>query len=305
LVRESESVIELAFDCGPQAALKRVEMPGLTHLRLEAVSGTVLRTSTGQVSLPSGINALCYNASGTLLVRTAVQGKLIIIPPRSATFIRGGVRMICQAARGEHSVQVLTWQNNMTPLLEMWVAQRAAGKAGVPSRHVACKPIDPHLKESYDKFWNARSGLPELFEMSVLSTLYETVSKLMLGGDEVQLAALPGGLPETIQELTVKVRKAPAAPWPLREAADTAGYSPFHFSRVFKQQVGYGFHEYVDRCRTEMAVELLVTTDLAVDIIGGQCGFGTTQGLRESVKEYLGLVPSELRAVPESFESVS
>ena len=37
-----------------------------------------------------------------------------------------------------------------------------------------------------------------------------------------------------------------------------------------------------------------------VDLVASTCGFGTTQGLRESVKEYLGLVPSELRTIPES-----
>jgi AraC-like DNA-binding protein len=100
------------------------------------------------------------------------------------------------------------------------------------------------------------------------------------------------------------VRENPALPWPLKDAADMAGYSPFHFSRVFKGLVGYGFHEYVDRCRTECAVELLVTTDMPVDLVASTCGFGTTQGLRESVKEYLGLVPSELRAVPDSLDLV-
>ena len=80
-----------------------------------------------------------------------------------------------------------------------------------------------------------------------------------------------------------------------------AGYSPFHFSRVCKQLVGYGFHEYVDRCRTECAIDMLVSTDSAVDLVASTCGFGTTQGLRESVKEYLGLVPSELRSMPEAF----
>ena len=78
-----------------------------------------------------------------------------------------------------------------------------------------------------------------------------------------------------------------------------AGYSPFHFSRVFKQIVGYGFHEYVDRCRTAMAVDQLCSTDSPADLIAASCGFGTSHGLRESMKEYLGLVPSELRAMTE------
>jgi len=94
--------------------------------------------------------------------------------------------------------------------------------------------------------------------------------------------------------------KKPDAPWPLKDAAAMAGYSPFHFSRVFKSLAGYGFHEFVDRCRTEFAVGKLCQGELAVDVVASASGFGTTQGLRESIKEYLGLVPSELRVASES-----
>jgi len=135
----------------------------------------------------------------------------------------------------------------------------------------------------------------------MLSAIYEAVAKLMVSADEVQLATVPEDLPETLRILTQKVRSSPALAWPLKEAADMAGYSPFHFSRVFKQLVGYGFHEYVDRCRTESAIDMLISTESAVDLVASSCGFGTTQGLRESVKEYLGLVPSELRSLPEAF----
>ena len=68
---------------------------------------------------------------------------------------------------------------------------------------------------------------------------------------------------------------------------------------MFKAIVGYGFHEYVDRCRTELAVRMLSTTDEPVDIISAEAGFGTAQSLRESVKYHLGLLPSELRAAPD------
>jgi transcriptional regulator GlxA family with amidase domain len=167
---------------------------------------------------------------------------------------------------------------------------------------VACKPIDPYYKEAIDRFNKALAGPPDSVEPLVVSFLYEVCTKIMSSVDQVQLAATPLDLPETIKELITKVRQNPALAWPLKDAADMAGYSPFHFSRVFKNLVGYGFHEYVDRCRTECAVELLVTTEMAVDLVAGTCGFGTTQGLRESVKEYLGLVPSELRAIPDSFD---
>jgi AraC-like DNA-binding protein len=239
---------------------------------------------------------------GTLLARASSQARLIIAPPRSITFIRGGTRLIVQAARGMHTTQILSWPGALTPLLESWIAGRAGARASHSHKGVACKPIDPHFRDAIARFDKGKNSTLEATEPLLLSVAYEVVTHVMLGFDEFQLAAIPVGLPETVEFLTEEVRSNPAGAWPLKEAADRAGYSPFHFSRVFKQMVGYGFHEFVDRCRTECAVNMLCETDSAVDLVASTCGFGTTQGLRESVKEYLGLVPSEIRAFPESLD---
>ncbi len=296
-----EAQVDINFDCGStQGTLKRTDVPGTNHLRIENFSGTVAKTSTGTATVPAGMNALCINLRGTLIARTGTLSKLVLAPPRSITYVRG-TRLIIQAARGEHLSQLVQWPSGVMPLLDHWIQTRMPGRTpGAPIRAIACKPIDPHFRDAISRLDAAISTPTELTEPLVVSVMYEIVSRLMVGLDQVQLAAVPMDLPETIMQLVKKVRVSPSGAWPLKEAADFAGYSPFHFSRVFKNLVGYGFHEYVDRCRTECAVELLVTSDLPVDLVASQCGFGTTQGLRESVKEYLGLVPSELRAIPDS-----
>jgi AraC-like DNA-binding protein len=268
---------------------------------LETHQAGLAKIAPGTVTVPSQFNALAINYRGTLLVRSATNSRLIVVPPRSITFLKGRLKLGVVAARGDHSTQILSWASAVTPLLEHWINQRLQSRsAGHSVRQIACKPIDPHLQSAVERLENARNS-GESVELLMLSAIYEVVAKLMMGGDEVQLATIPDDLPETLKNLTAKVRTTPAMGWPLKEAADMAGYSPFHFSRVFKQLVGYGFHEYVDRCRTECAIDLLVTSDSPVDIVASTCGFGTTQGLRESIKEYLGLVPSELRSMPEAF----
>jgi AraC-like DNA-binding protein len=271
----------------------------MTHLRLETIVGNAVRTTSGSLSVPSGVSALCLNLQGTLLVRVSGQPRIVIIPKRSLTFIRGGTKLVLQAAKGEHETKILLWSGGITPFLDAWLSERAT-QEGV--RSVACKPIDPGFQGSVERFDAALMGSPEVREPLLISVVYEVVTRLAAGGDQVQLAPLPAELPETIRDLVAQVRESPTGGWPLRGAADAAGYSPFHFSRVFKQHVGYGFHEYVDRCRTECAVDMLCTSDSPVDVVASTCGFGTPQGLRESVKDYLGLVPSELRAVPEQVD---
>ncbi len=301
-VRPDENTIEIQFECGASTTgLKRTELPGMGYVKLETVSGSVPRMATGAAFVPNNVNALIINLHGTLLARSAPNGRLVIIAPRSLTFVRPG-KLVVQAARGDHESLIVTWPVRATPVLDLWLQGRTGVKSNAASRAVACKPIDPQFHGAYERFDAAIKGSAEAMEPLVLSFIYEVVARLMSSGDQVQLAALPIDLPETIRDLIAKVRKNPAAPWPLKDAADMAGYSPFHFSRVFKQLVGYGFHEFVDRSRTECAVEMLVTTESAVDLVASTCGFGTTQGLRESVKEYLGLVPSELRAVPDAVD---
>jgi AraC-like DNA-binding protein len=298
-----EGQIDVRFECGPNGTIKRSESQGGKHMRLETISGQVQRTVAGTVAIPGGYNALAFNTRGTLLLRIGQQGKMLVVPPKSATFIRGAARIIVQAARGEHSVTLMSWPQALTPMLDAWVAN-ATGARTSPTggRQMAVRPIDPHLRHAYERFEAARMT-PEKLEPMMLSAVYEITAELVSTSDQVQLAAIPTTLPETIKDLTVEVHDRPAHPWPLRDAADRAGYSPFHFSRVFKQMVGYGFHEFVDRVRTEAAVEMLCNTDSAVDLVASACGFGTTQGLRESVKEYLGLVPSELRSIPDVNEN--
>ena len=296
-------MFDLRFDCGANAGfLREPDNSGLQSVWVEHLSGNLQKPSNGQIIVPEGHHVVVLNQSGTILGRVAPSGPLLLVLPNSVAYLRQSTTHF-QIARGDHKATIIAWPGAATPLLEAWLSGRSAPKNDRGAVRVAgCKPVNPHFFEAIGRFERALRDRGAAGEILIASVVYEIVARIMSGRDEVQLAATPSDLPETILELVEKVRKAPNQPWPLREAADLAGYSPFHFSRIFKSMVGYGFHEYVDRCRTESAVLMLVSTDDPIDIIAQRAGFGTTQGLRESVKEYLGLVPSELRAMPTAID---
>lgn len=297
---ESESQVEVKFEC-LAGFNRRLETVGLDHFRIEVHEGELLRIAPGAVLIPAGTHAIAINGSGALLIRSATNPKLIVVPPRSITYLKGRLRLAVVAARGEHRTEIISWESELTPILEEWLASRIPTKQGhAGARQIACKPVHPFFIGAVDRLEEARNA-GEISELMMTSAIYETVGRLMQGPDQVQLAIVPENLPEAVRVLTERVRARPALPWPLKDAADMAGYSAFHFSRVFKQMSGYGFHEFVDRCRTECAIEILITTDLSVDVVASSCGFGTPQALRESIKEYVGLVPSELRSLPAAF----
>lgn len=294
---DSDSLVDISFDCvATIGTFKRADGANLPNLRVETIVANAVKSVSGIISVPAPVHLLVFNRRGTLIVRPPSPGKILVMPPRTLAFVKGGARLSVQASRGEHELNLLTWNSAMTPLLDHWITQRANQRANASqNRNVGAKPMDPHFTQAVERFTVARNATPDAAEPMLLSVAYEVSTRLLAGGDEIQLANLPIDLPEMLRELSLEVRKQPAKPWPLKDASDYAGYSPFHFSRVFKQLVGYGFHEFVDRCRTQVAVEQLCVGDQPIDVVASSCGFGTTQGLRESIKEYLGLVPSELR----------
>lgn len=299
---DTDTTVDISFECVSSiGAYRRTDSANLPNLRVESIVATANKSISGQVHVPAAVHLLVFNRRGTLIVRPPVPGKAIVVPPRTLVLAKSGTRVTVHAARGEHELSLLTWSATMTPLLDHWITHRANQRANAgQNRNVGAKPMDPHFTQAVERFAVARNASPDAAEPMLLSVAYEVATRLLSGADELQLANLPTDLPAIVRELTVEVRKQPNKPWPLKDAADFAGYSPFHFSRVFKQMVGFGFHEFVDRCRTQMAVESLCTGDQPIDVVASSCGFGTTQGLRESIKEYLGLVPSELRATSEA-----
>lgn len=99
----------------------------------------------------------------------------------------------------------------------------------------------------------------------------------------------------SIEELVEAIRTHPQRNWSLSEAAEIAGYSPFHLSRLFKAITNMGFPEFIDRCRTEIAINLLLTSELPINEVTMQAGFGSPQAFRNAAKEYTGFLPSEFR----------
>jgi len=83
-----------------------------------------------------------------------------------------------------------------------------------------------------------------------------------------------------------------AAPAPLHEVAAVAGFSPFHFHRIFKAVTGETLHDFSTRVRLEQAVRLMAhsrrrLTDIALD-----CGFASSSDFSRAFRVKYGVAPS-------------
>ena len=75
-------------------------------------------------------------------------------------------------------------------------------------------------------------------------------------------------------ELLTHIRMNCAMDISMERYAEKCGYNSAYFSRLFKQVNGVTFTEYVTQCRLEKACRLLKETELSVETVMEECGFG-------------------------------
>lgn len=81
----------------------------------------------------------------------------------------------------------------------------------------------------------------------------------------------------------------------LDRLAREACFSPYHFHRLFRREVGETPHQYLTRKRVERAQRLLITTDLPVTEICMEVGFTSLGSFSSMFRRHAGHPPSRYR----------
>jgi AraC family transcriptional regulator len=84
-------------------------------------------------------------------------------------------------------------------------------------------------------------------------------------------------------------------PLPLSRLADYAAYSPYHFTRIFKERIGLPPLYYVSSLRLQKAKDLLLRTNLSIRDIGLEIGQQSLGTFTTRFTERVGVCPSEFR----------
>lgn len=81
----------------------------------------------------------------------------------------------------------------------------------------------------------------------------------------------------------------------VQKVADHFGYSANYFSKLFKNNMGISFVEYITNKRMNKAVELLVSTNLTIDAICSEIGLSDRKHFYELFHKYFGMTPAAFR----------
>jgi AraC-like DNA-binding protein len=81
----------------------------------------------------------------------------------------------------------------------------------------------------------------------------------------------------------------------LEELAEVAGFSRAHFAATFKAATSMSVHEFILRCRIQMAAKLLATTELSLVDISLRAGFQNQAHFTTVFKKFTSATPGRWR----------
>jgi AraC family transcriptional regulator len=81
----------------------------------------------------------------------------------------------------------------------------------------------------------------------------------------------------------------------MEEVSDYAGFSLFHFMRVFDMLTGYHLKEYIRVRRLSEAAAKLVGTDILVKELAGRMGFDSSEAFIRAFRREFGITPTQYR----------
>ena len=83
----------------------------------------------------------------------------------------------------------------------------------------------------------------------------------------------------------------------LDNVAEFAGFSRYYFSRSFKKQTGYSFKDYLCQKRLQVAMDLLIRSNIPMREVAIESGFGSVATFNRVFREKKGCTPTQYRAI--------
>mgnify|MGYP001408349225 FL=1 len=119
---------------------------------------------------------------------------------------------------------------------------------------------------------------------------YKKLTDLM---QDANIIGLAGPVSDITQKAIAYIRRYYGKDFSLADAAQEAGVSPSYLSRLFKEECGMGFTEYLNRFRVERAKRLIEEGEMKLKEIVHNVGFNHYNYFFKVFKEMTGMTPHE------------
>ena len=158
----------------------------------------------------------------------------------------------------------------------------------------ASRPVSPTYTALQDICNVFRQGLA-VFEPDMSRRITAMLDSLLTSTSRtVQDGSLPS-CSDTIADCIAYISDHFQEQISLDDMAQKAGFSPYHFTRIFARATGLTPHQYLISTRIRAAAFLLKSTDLPVREIAFATGFSSESGFCTTFKKWEGITPSRYR----------
>jgi AraC family transcriptional regulator len=117
---------------------------------------------------------------------------------------------------------------------------------------------------------------------------------LPLGMGSVKLGGKSMGYVECIEKAKTYIQEHISEKITIRELAEQAGYSLYHFCHVFVNMTGLSPGAYIRKVRLELAAENILNGE-SVTEVSGKYDFETPSGFAKAFRKYHGMSPTEYK----------
>ena len=145
------------------------------------------------------------------------------------------------------------------------------------------------------EFCDRADYLPTVMEISDLQTLRAWfVDKMRNASRNVSAKALEKSQ-GAVEAAKAYIQNNYSRDISLDEVSQAVNISPYYFSKIFKEDVGEGFVEYLTKIRMDKAKELLTTTECSMKEICSMVGYADPNYFSRSFKKNVGVTPTEYK----------
>ncbi|MDR2898093.1 MAG: helix-turn-helix domain-containing protein [Spirochaetaceae bacterium] len=122
-----------------------------------------------------------------------------------------------------------------------------------------------------------------------------TAEPILLLFREYELGSRESSAARNVQKAIEQIHSRYIGGITIEEAAEKAGISAGHLSRIFKQETGYTFVDYLTYVRVKRAAELLGDPDVKVYEVADLVGYSDPRYFSQIFRRMTGLTPKEFR----------
>ena len=112
---------------------------------------------------------------------------------------------------------------------------------------------------------------------------------------EILKKSLGNDLSPIVMDSVKYIRRNYCEPVTLQEVSDHVGVSHAHLSRLFKEEMGLGFSDYINSFRLSKAKELLSESSMTLSEIAQTVGYSNQQYFTRVFKAETGMTPGQYR----------